>query len=116
MVFQLAEAAVPPTVVRGDSAAYRAAAAAGSATPMIVALSDLQEHDSPGAIGTSWRGENRLQIAQTPGRACEPRANHSLMRKTNALRGAEKVVYPFALALDVRGLGCDREIPVTLGP
>ena len=67
MVFQLAEAAVPPTVVRGDSAAYRAAAAAGSATPMIVALSDLQEHDSPGAIITSRLSEkaSRLPKPQT---------------------------------------------------
>ena len=49
---------------------------------MIVALSDLREHDSPGEIGTSWRGEKHLQIAQTHKRACEPRKNHSLIRKT----------------------------------
>ena len=101
----------PPTAVRGDSAAYQAAAAAGSASPVIVAFSDLQEHDSPGAIGTSWRGEKRLQITQTPRSACEPRANHSLMRNTMLGVEREKWYTRLRWPLMFVGKGANRGIP-----
>jgi hypothetical protein len=41
-------------------------------------MTDIEESDSQGAIGASWRGENRVQIAHIPSRVCKPRGNLSL--------------------------------------
>lgn len=81
---------------------------------MIIEPSDIKDPDGPSAIGASWRGENRIQIAHIPYRVCEPRENHSFAGDKSMDMRTGGVNW-FRLACDVRGPMSNWEIPDKMG-
>ena len=57
----------------------------------IIALFDIQSHDSPVAIGAPVHGETGLQISQTPKHEREPRQQSSETEEKPLLRGGAMV-------------------------
>jgi len=76
---------------------------------MMAAFPEIDEHDSLGAIGPSWRGRKRFQVAQAS------KLEHETMNKIfrsatkSLLRG--QTVNGDPMARDVRGPQSNWEIP-----
>jgi hypothetical protein len=58
----------------------------------IIALFDIQSHDSPVAIGAPMHGETGLQIGQTPKHEREPRQQSSENEEKPLLRGGDGII------------------------
>ena len=75
----------------------------------IIALFDIQSHDSPVAIGAPMHGETGLQIGQTPKHEREPRQQSSENEEKPLLCGA--MVESEPVASGVRWPKSNWEIP-----
>ncbi len=78
----------------------------------IIALFDIQSHDSPVAIGAPMHGETGLQIGQTPKHEREPRQQSSENEEKPLLRGGA-MVESEPVASGVRWPKSNWEIPDT---
>ena len=58
----------------------------------IIALFDIQSHDSPVAIGAPMHGETGHQIGQTPKHEREPRQQSSENEEKPLLRGGDGII------------------------